>query len=523
MTQRDLAEALGVSSWMVDRIERDAIAADAYLSSIAEATHAESAWFEQSSRKNGLSRAPSVALSHLGHVGRQLVLGSVVLLVTSRFFTEVVPIAPRAANFVDIPIFLALMLAVVSMAPARPGKAYLRVGAPSIAFIVLAIVSATINSGRVAPAPALVFIYGFVAPVAVYAATYRIWPPGHARSLSRLLVGLGLLELAVVALFDLPKFVTSRNPDQISGTFGTNAYQLVFFLFMVAALLAGIFTLEPGRRVARFVPVLILGIFAVTLLAQYRAFLATMVVTMLAVGLLLGTRMRGVFAAIVALVAFGLAFSYVASSFPSLKLARTASTLTQNPWTYVAERYQGTRPVRGLYADMPAAIVVGSGPATFSSRAWQTFAGAASTSASNVQGGYAQSLTGGVFSTDVSRKYVTPQLQLGTIVQGSRALSLPFSSYLSLAAEVGLLGLSLMAGIYIAATLRGFRLASWEIAHAVKDDPLPALALATAIGFLTLLQLGLLDNWFEVTRVTFIVWLMLGVVTKEIDARSRAT
>jgi hypothetical protein len=113
-------------------------------------------------------------------------------------------------------------------------------------------------------------------------------------------------------------------------------------------------------------------------------------------------------------------------------------------------------------------------------------------------------------------------LQLGTVVQGSRALSSPFSSYLSLAAEVGLLGLSLMAGIYIAATLRGFRLAKWEIAHAAKEDPLPALALATAIGFLTLLQMGLLDNWFEVTRVTFIVWMMLGVVTKEIDARSRA-
>ena len=523
MTQRDLARALGVSAWTVDRIETDTVAADEYLSSIADATDAERAWLKPSARHRDERQTRSVGLPHLGEAGRALTLGSIIALVTVRFFTEVVPVAPRAANFIDVPIFLALMLAAVSMPASKPGKTYLRVGAPAVAFMVLAIASATINSGRVAPAPVLVFIYGFLAPVAVYAAVYRIWPPGQAGSLSRVLVWLGLLKLAVVALFDLPKFATSRNPDEISGTFGTNAYQLVFFLFMVAALLAGIFTLEPRRRVARFVPAVILGIFAVTLLAQYRAFLVTMVVTMLAIGLLLGTRIRGIFVAIVALVAFGLAFSYVASNFPSLKLNTTATTLTQNPWAYAQERYQGTRPIRNLYANMPAAIVVGSGPATFSSRAWQTFASAGSASASNVQGGYAQSVAGGVYSTDVSKKYVTPQLELGTVVQGSRALSSPFSSYLSLAAEVGLLGLVLMGGIYVAAALRGLRLSKWEIAHADKNDPLPALALATAIGFLTLLQMGLLENWFEVTRVTFIVWIMLGVVTKEIDARSSPT
>ena len=44
----------------------------------------------------------------------------------------------------------------------------------------LAIASAVVNADRVAPAPVLVFIYGFLAPLAVYAAVYRIWPPGNA-------------------------------------------------------------------------------------------------------------------------------------------------------------------------------------------------------------------------------------------------------------------------------------------------------------------------------------------------------
>ena len=452
MTQRDLAQALGVSPWTVDRIERGAVDVGRYLPSIADVTQTSRDWFAASTVVAAKPRAGDAMLSHLGVVGRDLVLGSIVLLVTIRFFTEVVPVVPRAANFIDIPIFLALALAAISMPSGRPGRAYLRVGLPAAAFIVLVIASATINSDRTSPAPALVFLYGFLAPLAVYAAVYRIWPPGNAGSLSRLLVWLGLLQFVVVALVDLPRYASSGNPDVISGTFGTNAYQLVFFLLVVAALLAGIFTLEPERTVARFAPFLILAIFGAILLAQYRALLATTVVMMLVVGILLGTRVRGVLVAAFAVVAFAtrllvrrLQLSRASSSRRPRRPSRRARRRTQ------AQRYAATRPVAGLYRDSPQAIAIGSGPGTFSSRAWQTFAKAGSTSASNVQGGYAQKLTGGVYETDVSKKYIDPQLREGVVIEGSGALSSPYSSYLSLAAETGLLGLVLIVGVYLAA------------------------------------------------------------------------
>ena len=106
-------------------------------------------------------------------------------------------------------------------------------------------------------------------------------------------------------------------------------------------------------------------------------------------------------------------------------------------------------------------------------------------------------------------------------MEGSGALSSPYSSYLSLAAEVGLAGLALIVGVYLAALLRSFGIARREIADATPGDPVPALALATTIGFLTLLQMGFLENWLEVTRITFIVWAMFAVVAKELDSRSR--
>lgn len=521
MTQRDLAHALGTTPWEVDRIESGAVDGGRYLSSISEVTQTNQEWFASSAGTESTStaRAHNSDLAHLGAAGKNLVLGSIVLLVTIRLFTEVVPLLPRAGNFVDIPIVLTLALAATFVPTSRRGAAYLGVGLPALLFLTLTIVSVIANSHRVAPAPVLVFVYGFLAPLAVYAAVYRIWPPGCARSLSRALVVLGLLELAVVAVIDLPRFLTSGDPDQITGTFGTNAYQLVFFMLVVATLLAGIFTLEPKRAVSRFVPLLIFAIFVVVMLSQYRALLATTVVTMAVVGVLLGRHARGILVAVFTVIAFGLAFSYVASSFPNLKLEGTATTLVQNPSSYASQRYQASRPVRELYRDEPFVAAVGTGPGTFSSRAWQTFATAGSTSSSNVQGDYAQGLTGGSYETDVSKKYVLPQRREGSVVEGSRAVSAPYSSYFGLVAEVGLLGLAFIVGVYLAALFGSYRIAKKEIAEATGSDPIPALALATTIGFLMLLQMGLLENWLEVTRITFVVWAMFAICCKELDAR----
>ena len=58
--------------------------------------------------------------------------------------------------------------------------------------------------------------------------------------------------------------------------------------------------------------------------------------------------------------------------------------------------------------------------------------------------------------------------------------------------------------------------------RAAPGDPLPALLLATTIAFFVLLQLAALDNWLEVTRITFLSWALLAVVTRESDARERA-
>ena len=114
-----------------------------------------------------------------------------------------------------------------------------------------------------------------------------------------------------------------------------------------------------------------------------------------------------------------------------------------------------------------------------------------------------------------------PQLQNAPTFLGSRALNQPFSSYVSLLAEVGVFGFVLMVGIYGSALLRSGRMALMAMRNSEPGDPLPALLLASTIAFLVLLQMAFLQNWLEVTRVTIPSWILLAVSAKEFAA-SRA-
>ncbi len=523
LSQRALADLLGTSLFTVDALEAGRRDPTPFVARVAEATGTPLSAFAPRAAARASTPAGEAKRRKHAHEGldsRNLVLAAIVLLVAVRFFTEVKPVLPRAANFIDIPILLVAVGVVAAQPAMRTGRWYLRTGSLVAAFLALSLVSVIVNIGRVDPAPVVVFLYLFLAPMVLYAVTYRVWPPGNAATFSRTLVGLGIVQLVVVLLVDLPIFVDTRNPDDVSGTFGTNAYQLVYLLLVLVALVVGIATFEPGTKIARFAIPLVAAFFVVMLLAQYRALLVSTVVALFAVAYLLKGRSRGLLAAGAAALAFAGVFHYVATNLSFLKLDAAVTSISGSPTEYVQGRAGVIGHVLDMYGDIPATAAIGSGPGTYSSRAWQTFAKADSTSRSNVAGGYATALTGGsVYSTDVSEKYVDPQIDKGVIQQGSRAISNPFSSYASLMAEVGILGAALIVTLYAVAIVRLWRMASRMLRTRRPGDPLPALILATFVAFLTIVQMALLESWFEVTRITFVIWMMFAVCCKELDAR----
>ena len=182
-----------------------------------------------------------------------LVLAAIVLLVTIRFFTEVVPScrgpptsstsrssswpsgSSRAAARAPREVVLPHGAARCGVPPSQPPLCRRE------------------HRSRRDRRPVIVFLYGFLAPIGVYAVTYRVWPPGNAAALSRTLVGARDRSARRRRCSSTSRrFVHTRNPDDMSGTFGTNAYQLVYLLLVFVTLVMGITTFEPGTRVARF-------------------------------------------------------------------------------------------------------------------------------------------------------------------------------------------------------------------------------------------------------------------------------
>jgi len=527
LSQWALASRLGIPLWKLDDVERGESDGSPLLVEIAAATGRPQSWF---------APAPMVEISHgatapaadasanldlTARPNRNFVFGGLALLVLIRFFTEGVHVVPRALNFIDIPIFLAFVFAAVAQPRRTRAGTMTFFALPAILFLLLCVVSVVLNPSRVEIGPVLVFLYGFLAPIGIYAAVYRLWPAGQALAVSKFLVAIGLVELLVVFGFDLPRFLSTHNPDVVSGTFGTNAYQLVFFLLVFTGLVAGIRTLERRRLAARFAPVIFVLVLATVFLAQYRALLLTTAVSILVIGLLLGPRGRGVVTGVIIVISFAITLSYVATRFPVLNFSTTIATLRNNPGFYASARLHAAGNVLRLYEDKPLSIAVGTGPGTFSSRAWQTFAQAGSKSQSNVQGKYVLALTGGkIYHTDVSDKYVLTE-QNGAVIQGSRQLSSPFATYFSLPAEVGLPGLILLFTLYARGAFRAGRMTVRSLKNARLGDPLPPLLIACTTAFVVLLQMGLLSgNWFEVTRITFLTWALLAVTTREYEARS---
>ena len=528
LTEKELAERLGISLFQMERLEREDADAGPHFDALQQhlgALQPRAANVRRTQDEPPASEPAQHDRSAALGWGGLLVLFSIAALVLVRFFTETLGVLPRILNFADIPIVLALSVAAGLSGKVAPStdafsRSLLPLGA---GFLIIATAGILMNSARVELAPALVFVYGVLSPLVVYRSVQILWPVGRSKVASRWLVGLGVIQLAVGYLVSLPRFLSIDDPDVISGTFGTNPYQFVFFMVLFVSLMAGVYSFERGRTAARFAPLMIGASLVLIVLAQYRAFLLTTGFALVMVAIVVSNapgRTRGVVAASVAVMALMAALAFGADKFPILKLDRT---LEQNPTAVLEKRYEVLTSVTELYGENPRYLLTGTGPGTFSSRGWQTFALSDSTSPSNVQGSYAQQFTGGeVYRTDVSDRYVQPLLTSGNRVAfaGSTAASSPYSSYSSVAAEAGILGLLLLIGIYFGALRAVLRRVRNATRSARPNDPLPALLLFAGVGFFALIQMALLENWLEVTRVTFVTWAVFAIAAKEFDARS---
>ncbi len=536
LTQRALAERIGVRLGEVSRMEQDLAPSSVHASAIAEATAVSEDWLKPSLRS---PTAPPVVQRRVridavrrtlqrrwpGRRSRQVILGTLILLVAVRFFTEQVGLLPGFTNFIDIPLIA--ILGVIALVTSPDGSradrwpAYL-----AGVFFAFCALGTVVNMARIAPAPVVLFIYMFLAPVALYYMTYRVWKPDAGRSVSQTLVGLGVLQFAVILVFDLPDFVATENPDEIAGTFGGNAYQLVYFLLVFSALVAGAGVFTRGRLTARLAPFLFGAAFLTIFLAQYRSLLATTILTVLFVGgILVYATGRGLAMIVALAISLVAGLWYVAVNYPVNKFTPTLSAARDDPTFFLERRLAIAGDLPEIYAENPLYILVGTGPGTHSSRSWQTLSRASSqkalTSGEEAQFRIVRALTGGQgYESDIAERYTVPRLQGREALLGSTALDVPYSSYLALLVETGLFGFFAIAALYVVALTRVLRMTVTTMRERLRDDALPGVLLATAVGFFVLMQMAIFGTWLEVVRLTAVTWILLAIATKEYKARA---
>jgi transcriptional regulator with XRE-family HTH domain len=531
LSQRELAVLVGTDLWTVHELESGRKDSRSYASRIEAALGKPAGWINAENGNPAIHRESSPelssGLSNADRLARNLVLFTLIAMITVRFFTEQIGVLPLGGNFIDIVLLPILVIAVIvrsqetaiSRSPLTSELLLL-----GLLFFAVCTLSVALNTSRISSGPVLIFFYGFLGPLGFYVATRRLWPSGQAIVLSRTLIWLGVSQFIVIGLLDLPSFLATGNPDEIVGTFGGNAYQLVFFLLVFAALVSGIATFESRRRTARFAPLLLGATFLTIFLAQYRALLAATALTVLLVGFMLGrSRGKGFVVGALGVTAFVAGLGYVAIAFPTNKFSPTIEAARNDPALFLTARLAPARDVLTLYGDDPRFVVIGSGPGTYSSRAWSTFASVGDPASSEgAAQSYASALTGGVaYHTDVADKYVVPRLREAPAILGSRALTSPHSSYLALLAETGLLGFILLVLMYGRALLHAGSRMLARAREQRRDDPLPALLLATTVAFFVVLQMAFLENWLEVARVTIPSWMLLAVCVKELESSPR--
>jgi hypothetical protein len=446
------------------------------------------------------------------HARRQVALdkwvlgGIIVERFVTRLFSDKLGLLPGWTNFLDYPLLFVFAAYVLLSVRHRPAAARGRTGFEPLVLGLLVVfaVSALFNLGRLHPGAATLFFIGLFEPLAYMALAYVLAPKKEVLGfLVNLLIAIGWLQVVVVVLLDLPRFLATRNPDYISGTFGENAYQLTFFLLAWNVLVVS----RPSwsRFQVLAIPLMLLVqalIIVIFLLAQYRSFLPFAVLTWVISYFVINRgSARSFIAAMAGAAFFAFLFTQVALAFPELRWNETLEIAARADETYQSGKVQSVLNYFQMVTDHPEALLVGTGPGTYASRGFRTFSVVGRDD--TVNGLYRSLFNTEYYMTDVAARYVMPVIN--NYAFGAASTTVPWFSFLSIPAELGIPGLIIVLALYCGAVWM-----CWRRVH--DSDSLGLLAGWTFIALLLLVQMAWLENWLEVSRLTVPVWVMFGIV-----------
>ncbi len=445
----------------------------------------------------------------------KFVLGFVFVILTSRFFTETIAVAPKATDLLDI-LVIPLLCGIALTKNFRRGvdsDLHRRLVYLTAAFFLFSLLSGAVNHERTGFGPLALYIFGMLEGPLLFICLNRVIrdKDRFGQQTVRFINLLLMAEMVVVALISYPQTIATGNPDLMSGTFGNNSYQFTVLLIIMG----GYFV---GRQFARPKSLyLALGIqfFVIMtfLLLQYRTAVPSFFIAyLLLVTILYGKKfMRLLIMAVPLVLITAYGFTKISESSLDLKyedlitLGSDLSIVTQYG------KYLSYTNTIEMYKDHPLTAIFGAGPGTYVSRANYTFTIEMSDQQQKGVGAIITSIFGEKnYFTDMHMKYIFPLYGIETLF-GSVQINNPNSSILAAAGETGIPGLIILAMIYglmVRRSARYLRTAKKE-----RDEVMLPLASAFFVGAVYLCLISPLDNYLEIARVTIPVWLLFWTVS----------
>lgn len=431
-----------------------------------------------------------------------LIVATLAIMLIVRFFTETLDVLPRHLNVVEMGL---IPLAAIGLLFTRSWFRTAGLGKWLLLFLAVCAISSVLNIDRMSLPTGVLFVAGHVIPILFGLAVLNAKPLNRMLKRGRRAFFVLGAILVFVTVAQIPSALDS--PDALVGTFGENSNQTALFLsFFLSLLLADLYCRE--FRMWRLVVVALL--FGLFFLAGFKALwvffpLAIFLTLMTQLHIRTAIIVRSIAAVVVPVLAFIVVINVV--KLHELEYFTFFERFDPEQFGKI----QITLTLPQIWAEEPLSFFFGTGPGTFTSRAFRTFA-ALPTDPSipwNWHSDYGDVTAGIVersYLPEVTQRYMVPIWSKPNWQLGSGTTDSPWTSYISLLAETGVFGFVAILTIYLATWWRMVR-----YAREASSVEARSLALAASLSLLILLFVSTLDNYLEHTRLASIVWFQVGL------------
>jgi hypothetical protein len=406
---------------------------------------------------------------------------------------------PRAFNAVDLFMTPLLLLPAAALWVIRPWRLRGRGIALLACVVVLAwVIAWAINASDVSWLGATFLIVGLLTPIAFFLTVVNL--PLSRRfpeKMERLLFTLAIVN-CVIATVDAVRSFGLMADDFIFGTFGVNQNQLAFFLAVMMSFFLGLWRNQLLSWRGKLLTVWSGALF---ILCGFQTLWVVFAIAMVLVHIVVS----GIDRRIVVLVLLGTAVPLITLKLFKFQRFDVRAELVQMVRDFPElGKVQLVEHVGQILEERPSAAFWGVGPAVFNSRAFRNIAiipyGALPGS------DVAAAVVTPFYRSDLSARFIVPYFVIGRTHLSGANTDGPFTSYVSVPVELGLLGAIPLFAIYgyvLYLLARDARRASDPMRRSVAIWALSAL--------LMLLGIAAIDNYLEVTRYTILVWLCIAL------------